>query len=235
MGNILLVEDDQNIIIGLKSIIKSIDSNQKIIMTAYASKALEYSKNNDVDLFVLDIQLKDYNGIELAKQLREIEKYKLTPIIFITALLTRELEAFRNIHCYEYIIKPFSEIEVKEVLETIIKYGIKSTQSNLSVLKIKQKDFTHVINLDEIVFVEIRNKKLYVRTINEEMSYSTYTLNQIIEELPETFLQCHRSFLVNSKMVKKVDRKNSLICFSSIQDTVPYSRKYKEVLRGEWL
>ncbi|WP_229775528.1 response regulator [Anaerosalibacter bizertensis] len=63
-------------------------------------------------MFLLDIQLKDYSGFELAKEIRNIDNYKLTPIIFVTAIPTRELMAFKEIHCYDYIVKPFKEEEI---------------------------------------------------------------------------------------------------------------------------
>ena len=42
---------------------------------------MQYAKANDVSLFILDIQLEDYKGTSLAKQLRELPEYKYTPII----------------------------------------------------------------------------------------------------------------------------------------------------------
>ncbi|MFQ7550004.1 MAG: hypothetical protein ACLRMZ_06545 [Blautia marasmi] len=46
-----------------------------------AGKALQYAKSNDISVFILDIQLEDYKGTSLAKQLRKLQGYKYTPII----------------------------------------------------------------------------------------------------------------------------------------------------------
>ena len=45
-------------------------------------KLLRYAEDINYDIFLLDIQLKDYSGFELAKEIRNIDNYKLTPIVF---------------------------------------------------------------------------------------------------------------------------------------------------------
>ena len=103
MSNIIIVEDEEVTARGLRKIIKEIDDSINVIIKGFAKEALEVSKDISIDAFLLDIQLKDYNGIELARQIREMDCYKLNPIVFITAIPTRELIAFKEIHCYDYI------------------------------------------------------------------------------------------------------------------------------------
>ncbi|MDD4364062.1 MAG: response regulator, partial [Atribacterota bacterium] len=96
----LVVEDEALIARKLKKIINKIDSEMNVFITGSAGEALEYAEEQTVDLFCLDIQLEDYNGIELAKKIRNLSNYTLTPIIFITAIPTRELIAYKETHCY---------------------------------------------------------------------------------------------------------------------------------------
>ncbi len=105
--NILVVEDEALIARKLKKIINKIDSEVNVFITGSAGEALEYAEEQTVDLFCLDIQLEDYNGIELAKKIRNLPNYTLTPIIFIKAIPTRELIGYKETHCYDYIIKHF--------------------------------------------------------------------------------------------------------------------------------
>ncbi len=116
MGKILIVEDDLIICEGLSEIIRGIDKESEIVITGYAEKALSFAIDSYYDAFLLDIRLNDYSGIKLAKQIRNIEKYKITPILFITSIPTKELLAFKPIHCYDYIVKPFSREKVTETL-----------------------------------------------------------------------------------------------------------------------
>lgn len=234
MSNVLIVEDEMITAKGLEAIIKSIDSQLKVDMTAYAREALSMAKSNDYDVFLLDIQLKDYSGFDLAHEIREIDKCKLTPIIFITAIPSRELMAFKQIHAYDYIIKPFKEEEVINSLETIIKYGINmDTKKEDKYLKLKQRDFSYLIRQDEIIYLEYKNRRLFIKTIKDEFDISTYTLKQILKELENKFLQCHRGFIINTDYIEKIDKTEDNIYLKGISDTIPIGRAFKESIRSK--
>lgn len=232
MAKIIIVEDDMLIAKGLETIINSIDDNLEISITGYAEEVLKYMENNHYDAFLLDIQLEDYSGIELAKKIRERDEYKLTPIIFITAVPSRELMAFKEIHCYDYIIKPFKEEEVKEALETIINYGIKE-RGRPSTFKIIQKSYSYILKQDEIIYIESRNKNLLLVTINEKIKLSNYSIRKILGELDTNFIQCHRGFIINTKYIKKINHGDNSIKIRNIDELIPIGRKFKEDLRGD--
>jgi len=207
LGKILIVEDDIVIRDGLKSMIKDIDSNLEIITTGFASRALDYSKKNKVDAFLLDIQLEDYSGIKLAKEIR-------------------------NIHCYDYIIKPFTIAEVKSALYTIVNHSVKKENEN-KCIKLKQKEYTCVIGQADIKYIESKNRKLVIETKEEQFVISTYTLKSVLEELSSDFIHCHKGFIVNTNFIKKIDKNNKLIYLKDTDNPIPIGRKYKENLQGE--
>lgn len=227
MGKILIVEDEEYIRSGLVQIVRNIDSNLVIYETGAAKIALEITEKESIDAFFLDIQLEDYSGLDLAKQIRDIDNYKFTPIIFITAINSREIEAFRNIHCYDYIIKPFSEHEVIKVFKEVINYGITEIKP-APVLKIKEKGFTYILNQDDIIFIESRSRRLIINTINEETDISIYTLSKLYEQLSDKFVRCHKSFIVNSSYIMKIDRLNCVLYVKNCKMPIPIGRKYKE-------
>lgn len=235
MGKILIVEDDFIICKGLRKIIQNLANELEIVSTGYAQKALNYAINNHFDAFLLDIQLNDYSGIELAKQIRSMEKYKLTPIVFITSIPTKELLAFKQVHCYDYILKPFNKKEVIDILKTIINYGIKNNQENQPTIVLKQKSCSYVIKQSEIIFIESINKKIVIYTINEQITISTYSLKEFLIELTDDFIQCHKGYIINSNYIQKVDKANDLIKLNNVVIDIPIGRKYKEALRGIWI
>src|SRR5690554_1056594 len=193
MANVMIVEDDINIALGLKSIIMSIRDNLDVFTTGYAKEALDESHNVPYDLFMLDIQLLDYFGFDLAKEIRKIDNYKFTPIVFITAVPTKELMAFKQIHCYDYIIKPFSEKDVTEALSTIINYGIKKEE----YINFNLKNYIYRVKIDDIIYFEVIQRRIKVVTVNEEFYLSHYTLKKLENELTSNFIRCHKGFIVN--------------------------------------
>lgn len=229
MANIMIVEDEINIALGLKSIIMTIKNDIDVIITGYAKEALEKSSQLTFDLFLLDIHLLDYSGFELARELREIEKYKLTPIVFITAIPTKELLAFKQIHCYDYIIKPFGVKEVVEVLSTIINYGIKIKE----YITFDLKNCMYRIKMDDIIYFESIQRKIKVITVREQFKLSHYTLNKLLDGLTSNFIRCHKGFIVNINYISSLDKTNNCINLEGIKDIIPIGRKYKDDLGAE--
>lgn len=228
MANIMIVEDNPNIALGLETIIKSINIDMEIAITGYAKEALEKANSKTYELFLLDIQLYDYSGFELAKKIRNINKYKLTPIVFITAIPTKELLAFKEIHCYDYIVKPFTEKEVLDALSTVINYGIKKEE----YISFNLKDFVYRVKYDDIIYFEVIQRKIKVVTTNEELQLSHYTLNKLGDELTSDFIRCHRGFIINANFISSIDKPNNCINLEGIDEKIPIGRKYKDNIGG---
>ena len=86
-------------------------------------EALQQYQKQKYDLFLLDINLPDGNGLEFCKKIRETSE---TPVLFLTANDTEEdmLEGF-GVGCDDYISKPFSiEVLRKKVLAVLKRTGI---------------------------------------------------------------------------------------------------------------
>lgn len=72
MSKVLLVEDNTSTVKKIVRYIDNISADLEVHSVSEAGEALQYAKANDVSLFILDIQLEDYKGTSLAKQLREL-------------------------------------------------------------------------------------------------------------------------------------------------------------------
>ena len=109
MNTILLVEDSESIIMGLKY---SLEQEGFKVITA---KTIKEAKNHkDYDLILLDITLPDGNGFDFFK---EVKKKEDVPVIFLTAL-DEEINIVKGLDlgAEDYIVKPF---RVKELISRI--------------------------------------------------------------------------------------------------------------------
>ena len=82
----------------------------------YPEDALDFSKNHSVDLAVLDIEMPEMSGLELAERLMEIDPY--IRVIFVTAYNQYALEAFRA-HAVGYLLKPLDGKELAEQIDLL--------------------------------------------------------------------------------------------------------------------
>ena len=108
MKKILLVEDSDSIILGLKYSLEQENFNVKVTKTEEDTKKI--IEKEDFDLILLDITLPDGNGFNICKFVKE---RKDIPIIFLTA---RDEETNvvmgLDLGADDYIIKPFRTREL---------------------------------------------------------------------------------------------------------------------------
>ena len=103
-------------------------------------------------------------------------------------------------------------------------------ESQRNVLWIKNREGTFRIPFEQIYYLEAREKKVFVRTRQEEFGVGE-TMERLAEQLPENFVRCHRSFVVNEEHITQIRLSESLLYLGK-ELFVPISRTYKERFKG---
>ena len=106
--NILVVDDSKSTLYYVESLLEAIDETYKIIMVNSGSKALESVKQQNIDLIILDIQMPDMTGFEVAKLLKSNNKTADIPVVFLTASSHLKTEGLK-LGAVDYLTKPIDE------------------------------------------------------------------------------------------------------------------------------
>ncbi|WP_308588969.1 LytTR family DNA-binding domain-containing protein [uncultured Oscillibacter sp.] len=235
MGLILLVEDQPEAAALLRQYMENAPGGHRLAIFPRAAEALSYAADNRVDLFILDIQLLDYRGTELARQLRAMSVYRFTPILFTTELAGEELSAYREIKCYDFLVKPFTEAEFQKTLQAALAMGAQM-QAAPEILRIEQKQFLFEYEVGTIRYIESFGKRLLIHTAQtggREVTdqISGYSLSRLLDMVPQgRLLQCHKSFLVNPAHLCKIDKANRLLYLKGCNTAVPIGEKYQKAV-----
>lgn len=108
---ILIVDDMITNILILSDLLKD---EYDIKIAKSGLKAIEIANSQNIDLILLDIEMPKMNGYEVCKNLRNSEKTKNIPIIFVTARNSEtDEEEGLNLGAIDYITKPFNKTIVK--------------------------------------------------------------------------------------------------------------------------
>jgi PAS domain S-box-containing protein len=105
--NILLVDDQPNNLLALESILS--DMSQNLVKAHSGRQALRHLLENDFAVILLDVQMPEMDGFETATLIRQRDRSRDTPIIFLTAVSRSETNVFRGyeLGAVDYIFKPF--------------------------------------------------------------------------------------------------------------------------------
>lgn len=112
--SILLVDDEPANLLALEAVLGKLGQN--LIKARSGKEALRHLIQEEFALIILDVSMPDMDGFETARLIRERDKNRLTPIIFLTAVGKSEHEIFKGYKAgaVDYILKPF----VPEILRS---------------------------------------------------------------------------------------------------------------------
>ncbi|MBP7507265.1 MAG: LytTR family transcriptional regulator DNA-binding domain-containing protein [Prolixibacteraceae bacterium] len=179
-----------------------------------ATKALSILENENVDLALLDINIKgDMDGIELSKIINS--KYKI-PFIFLTSLANKTVfERAKECQPSAYIIKPFNDRQMQISVELALQNyaegkridnlnsGMTYNQNGNSVLPInnalfiKKDSHFERVNFEDILYLESETGYTTIHTRKKKYLYSS-VLKSFEEKLPTSiFKRVHRSYVIN--------------------------------------
>lgn len=128
MSRVLVVDDERSIVKGLQF---SLTRDGMIVDCAYDGEmALEYARNNEYDMVLLDVMLPNLSGLEVCQRLREFSNM---PIIMLTAK-GDDMDKIMGLECGadDYITKPFNILEVKARMKAIMR---RTTQNDKRVIR----------------------------------------------------------------------------------------------------
>ena len=110
------VDDERWALKDLTTILEAQDGIESVQSFLVAKEALAWCKTNPFDIAFLDINMRGIDGIELAKELRSINKNSY--IIFCTGFDDHTMDAI-ELHCNGYLLKPIMPEKVKKELDYI--------------------------------------------------------------------------------------------------------------------
>lgn len=212
MANILVIEDDKIQRDNLVKMLGEIEGRHNIYEAGSGEDALRLAEAYKIDLFFIDVNLPDITGIEFAAKIREVEIYRLTWMIFITTSIEYMLHAFKGVHCYDYILKPYDKEAVKKTAIELLKDYDRSKGAKLErkSISLDIKGILVKVYVDEIIFIEVFVRTCAVHTIRGIYKVTNLTLKRIMEMLDHTkLIQSHKSYLVNPDYIRRVDKSGS--------------------------
>lgn len=159
MARILLVEDDEILSETLVELLEF--EGYDISLAGSGNLALELSSRGEFELFILDVNIPDFNGFELLEMLRDAKN--LTPAIFLTSMNDiKSLSRGFELGAEDYVKKPFDFDELIVRIKAILRKSFDSKDDFISYGDLQYKISTNELidTYDEVIIVRPQEKKL---------------------------------------------------------------------------
>jgi len=225
----VIIDDEPLAVDLIIEFVSKIDSLELVNTFNNAIDAISIINQTNVDLIFLDIEMPHFSGIDF---INAIDKKPL--IIFTTAYSNYAVEGF-NLGAVDYLVKPIPFHRfLKSVMRAQLTFNpqnLASTTNLISTPEIEQ-DYMFVraeyenvkLNFSDILYIE--GLKDYVKIYTTDTKYTLTLISLIkLENLLSSkgFARIHRSYIVNIKHIKSIQKNKVVIA----EKRIPISESYK--------
>lgn len=126
--DILIVDDRIDGLIALEAVLNM--PNLNLVRAQSGAEALRLLNQYDFGVILLDVQMPEMDGFETARRIRQVESYRSTPIIFVTAINKDDMHIYRGyeVGAVDYIFKPFEPQILRSKVNFFIDLYLKRRQ-----------------------------------------------------------------------------------------------------------
>ena len=203
--NVVIVENEPPIARLLTRTVEKIDPAHKVISVCSSIQetvAFLQHHTDRIDMIFMDVQLDDGLSFDIFKKI-DVK----TPIVFCTTYDTYTMQAFKS-NGIDYILKPFSQLDIEKAFEKTKKLCDPSFNSNMpkqleevllpnnSCLLVQMRDKIYPIQLKDIALINLEHDIVYLYTVKNEQ----YVIPKSVDEL-EKKLGAREFFRVNRQMI----------------------------------
>ena len=231
----IVVDDEKMALVAFMEEAKNIKELDIAGVFDNAKEAVEFIKDNDVELAILDVKMKGIDGINLGSIFRDINPDIM--LIYITGYEKYAYEAIK-LHAAAYLVKPFSSEQLEYAVESA-RLLSKRRKSRIYVRTFGHFDI--FVNENPVMFKSNKAKELLALLVDRRGG--TVTTDQIIgtlwEERPnDSYTQnlCSKidigDILVSSRGIKRV---NTALFDCDLYDLLDGDERAAEKFLGEYM
>ena len=213
----------------LESYIRRVPFLELVALCESPLEAVQMMMEQPVDALFVDINMPDLNGMEMVSSLPDPPM-----VVFTTAYAEYAAESYR-FPAVDYLLKPFDFTGFQRAAGRLLK------QASLAPARQTVREEDNLLVKDGYKYVNIRIADiLYIQGMRDYAQiYSEgrkpviagTSMAQIKEKLPPCFLQVHRSWIVNIRKVKEIERMRIVIGGERIPVGDSYKQQFMEFLR----
>jgi len=219
---VIIVDDEPKGIDLIKSYLSHFSDFELVQTFRNGLKALEFLNTNKIDLIFLDINMPHISGISLSKMI-DVK----TKIIFTTAYSEFAVESY-EVKATDYLLKPISfERFTKAITKILSNQLLDHRMENSTTIMIKSGAKIFRVETKKILYLE-KDGNYMTYHLDKQKILARETIAESLEVLPTYFVQIHKSFIVNTRVINYFNKDEI-----SINDIlIPIGHFYKGNLKN---
>lgn len=222
----------------LKQLVEKFVPQVKMVGEAASAKeALELINATQPDLVFLDIEMPGQSGIEMLRQMQQID----FSVVFVTAFNRYAVEAFR-LGAIDYLLKPVSPSDLQQAVERVENNRNIQSQNRIRLNEFSKsygQPFTKItipslqgfefIDFSDIIYLQSDSNYTRVKLKDGKLIMATRLLGDFEEMLaPHNFFRIHKSYVINLAHMRKYTKGDGGTVMMTDGSEMDVSRRIKE-------
>ena len=225
MINCIIIEDEPLAAEKIEHFISKMPALKLMGIFDSAIQAIEYLKNHPVDIIFLDIEMKDFSGIQFLESVRIEAK-----IIITSAYEQYAIKGF-DLQVCDYLLKPILfDRFIKAVEKASDELRQKNDHKGVNKIFVKTEYRLEGIEIADILYIEgMGDYRRIVTPTKKIMTLQSFS--ELHDLLPkDLFCRVHHSFIVSINKIEKIERNRILIKERLIPVSNSYSKAFFDKL-----
>lgn len=223
----IIVDDEPAAHYVLANYIKQ-NPNLELVFQGYNGiEAMDYLRENKVDLMFLDINMPEISGMELLKIIPTHPKTILT-----TAYSEFALESY-DYGVIDYLLKPiYFPRFLKAIDRFFLTESIKNKEEEIEIntVNVKVDGYFIDIELDQLLYAQSFGNYVKLHTIKRTY-LASITTSEFEKCLPENFIRIHKSYIVALDKIDAVEKDFVIIKKEKLPVGITYKRELSDRLK----
>lgn len=199
MIKLAICDDNKEELNIAKSVIDKYTLKKELIVSAFTNPNDLLSSEEVFDIYILDVIMPAFSGIQVAEQINKINKNSV--IIFLSTSSEFAVDSY-TVSAFYYLLKPINTKKFYEVLDKSIE-KVKATTEKKILIKNHGKFVS--VSKNDITYIEVQKDKLFYHLNDNRIIESYGTMKEVMETFNENnFVKPHRSFIVNMKYISSL-------------------------------
>ncbi len=200
----IAIDDEPLAIEKLKVFIGKLPQLQLVATFGRASAAIDFIRNNLVQLIFLDIQMDGISGIEMVEQMVDRPQ-----VIFTTAFNEYALKAF-ELSVTDYLLKPYTFERFNQAVNKAIDFiywqlaSRTPNPSTIDYIFVKSGYKLVKIFLNDILYIEGMRDYQCIVTPTEKI-LASHSFQELERTLPRNFVRCQKSYMVSLSKIESIE------------------------------
>ncbi len=220
----VIIDDERRSVNLLKVFIAKVPLLRLVGESTSPLEGIEIITREKPDVVFLDIEMREMNGLEVAKIIRHITK-----IIFTTAHAHFAVDSY-DVEAVDFLKKPIAfdrfEFSIHKLAKNMaVTYQpTEKLKKGYTFVRAEKKGSLVKVDFDDIIYIRALRNYIIIYCYSENI-IARYSFTEIIKELQEDeFVRVHRSFIVSIKNIQRVN--TGAIIMKSGKKPIPIGESY---------